>query len=98
MKHANHKMHANSLAAYATSDFNARERAILRILVGSSCPLTDREIMERLGYTDPNSTRPRVTELVKSGVLRECGKVEDQTTHKPVRTVGLATTLQETLA
>jgi hypothetical protein len=98
MKHRTHAMHANSLAAYATSDFGDRERAILRILLGSSCPLCDREIMERLSFTDPNKVRPRVTEMIKAGILRECGNVPDAQTHRAVRTVGLATTMQETLA
>lgn len=86
-------LHQNSLAAYDTGReelFSAREIAILSFLKSNPCgnvPKTDREIMKGLGFTDPNSVRPRITELIKSGVLAEEGSVECQTTRKQVRLV-----------
>ena len=37
-------------------------------------PMTSEEIMERLGYTNPNSVRPRLSELKESGLIEACGK------------------------
>lgn len=88
-------IHANSLAAYDAGReelFSARELAILAFLKSApfgmeNVPRTDREIMTALGFTDMNSVRPRITELIKDGVLAEEGSVECQTTLKQVRLV-----------
>ena len=50
---------------------------------------TDREIMTRMGYTDPNSVRPRITELVDTKMLIEKDSTKCKTTGKTVRVVGL---------
>lgn len=86
-------MHVNSLAAYDSGRrelFSARELAILDFLKSNpfgNVPRTDREIMKGLGFSDMNSVRPRITELIKDGVLAEEGSVEDETTGKWVRLV-----------
>lgn len=36
--------------------------------------MTSDEIMDKLGYTDPNSVRPRLTELKQMGKVEACGK------------------------
>lgn len=42
-----------------------------------------------LGFVDPNSVRPRLTELIGDGILEEAGSVSDPITHKTVRVVRL---------
>lgn len=37
-------------------------------------PMTVDELMDKLGYTDPNRVRPRLTELKKAGALRAVDK------------------------
>ena len=50
---------------------------------------TDREIQVALGFTEPNSVRPRLTELKKRGLIKECDVVIDSLTHKRVRKVAI---------
>jgi hypothetical protein len=92
-------MHANSLLAWRDLDVGERCKAILEVYRLSSVPLCDREIAERLGFTDMNAVRPRITELIKKHhKLMECGAVVDSVTGKTVRTVGLIAPRQTTLA
>lgn len=35
--------------------------------------LTDREIAKKLGFSDPNKVRPRRNELMKQGIIKDCG-------------------------
>lgn len=98
MKHASHRMHANSLGCWHDLDTSEREALVLSVYAKSSVPLTDKEVMERLGFTDPNRVRPRCTGLRDAGVLKECGKAIDPESRKTVRTMCLAarqTTLAE---
>jgi len=80
------RLHPHSLAAQREEQpsFGPRLSAILEVF-GRHGGLTDREVMQRLGYTDPNTTRPRITELIKAGLLREIGSTEDRVTGKTVR-------------
>lgn len=66
-------VHVNSLAAYHSLNLGERAAQVLAVYVESLQPLTDREVMERLGFTDPNAVRPRVTDLVDAKLLEECG-------------------------
>ena len=75
-------VHANSLAAYHSLNLGERAAQVLSVYVESLQPLTDREVMERLGFTDPNAVRPRVTDLVDAKLLEECGS---DTTGRKVR-------------
>jgi len=89
-QHATHNMHDNSLEAYREElpKLHPRERDILGAVSHNwRGPWTDREIMRMLGFTDPNSVRPRITELLRAGLLVEGDKVKDSTTGKTVRTV-----------
>ena len=43
--------------------------------------------MKRLGYSDPNAVRPRITELIKKGFLEESGVIVCAFTKKRVRMV-----------
>lgn len=40
-------------------------------------PQTSDEVMARLGYQNPNSVRPRMTELMGAGHVRAVGKRRD---------------------
>lgn len=83
-------MHQNSLAAYyAERDagrLSRRARAVLAD-VQRNGPGTDRQIRDRMGFDDMNHVRPRITELVQAGELRETGRVVDPVTGKRVRVV-----------
>lgn len=77
----------NSLAAYYAGElglFSQRELAIIWAFkhIGDA---TDRDIMSWCSYTDMNSVRPRITELISCGVLYERGSVVCPVTHKSVR-------------
>ncbi len=50
---------------------------------------TDRHVCTFLGFTDMNSVRPRITTLIKRGLLEECGSMRDPLTGKRVRLVRL---------
>lgn len=79
-------MHANSIAAYDSSDFSERERAILDVYIANArYPLTDREVMTILGFADPNKVRPRITALIARSMLRDVCEVPDPQTGKTVR-------------
>ena len=88
------RIHEDSRLSYAEGLreglFSARELAILCVLESARSPLEDREIMEALRYTDMNAVRPRITELVKAGVLEERGTTIDGVTRKTVRMVQIA--------
>lgn len=83
--HTAHALHANSLSAFDSLDINKRESLILSAYALARAPMTDRECMTALGFTDMNAVRPRVTSLVASGYLWECGVVRDETTGRRVR-------------
>lgn len=86
-------IHINSLRAFMQGSdelFGKRHRQIIGIFRRSPGPRTDREIMIALGFSDPNSCRPRITELVETGVLVEYGETECPITKKTVRLVTLA--------
>ena len=55
---------------------------------------TDRQVMEALGFTDMNSVRPRINDMMKMGLLIEVGSRNDTLTGKRVRIVGLKTSRQ----
>lgn len=81
------KLHENSLSAYYAGRLEVFPRRTVEILgalsqVGRA---TDRQVCEHLGFTDMNAVRPRLTELVKSGVVEEVGRVLDPTTDRHVR-------------
>jgi hypothetical protein len=94
MQHAEHQMHSNSLAAYSQEceKLDERKKAILDVVFGIGEALTDREICMLLGFSDMNSVRPRITELVQAGRLIELKKIKDATTGKSVRIVSLNNT------
>lgn len=76
--HISHEMHENSLEAYRSSAPMRQTRAqvILSWIAGRG-PVTDRQVMLGLGFSDPNKVRPRITELVDIGDLVECGRIRE---------------------
>jgi hypothetical protein len=58
---------------------------------------TDRQIKDYLNLPDMNGVRPRVTELIKLGLLREHDSVKCDVTDKTVRRVALAQPNKEQL-
>lgn len=47
-------------------------------------PMTARECARKLGFTDLNAVKPRITELCQKGYLRACGKAYDELTQRRV--------------
>ncbi len=84
-QHATHEVHQNSRAAWAILDAKSRTERIFAVYRDSQQPLTDRDVLGRLGLFDMNHVRPRITELVDKGKLAEVGKMRDKTTGMTVR-------------
>jgi hypothetical protein len=94
-------MHEHSLEAHTierdSGRLSRRAQAIMALYVrihDHAKPfiengITDREAMDFLYFKDMNSVRPRITELIKSGKLEECGSMLDPATNKRVRLVRL---------
>lgn len=85
------RIHANSLLSYYSGErtlFSKREQDVL-LAVRAQGKATDREIMLSLQFSDMNSVRPRISELVEDGVLEEVGSQADPVTGKTVRIVAL---------
>ena len=59
-----------------------RAEAILAVLRASPAPLTARQIVYKMGLSDMNSVRPRLTELWNAGKVRIVGKAKDGMTGK----------------
>jgi hypothetical protein len=80
-------VHANSVKTYHESREKLSERAeeVLAVYVHSGVKMTDREVMRALLYSDMNAVRPRISELIDLGLLRECGKRVDSVTGRHVR-------------
>lgn len=90
MTHAAHRMHENSLSAYHAEEtkLSARAQAILDWITVHG-PHTDREVMRGMGFTDMNSVRPRITELIEMAKLMQVGDVRCPVTNKLVRRVDI---------
>lgn len=87
-RHSHHRMHAHSTEAYRFAQGQLSKRAgDVLAWVQNHGQATDRDVMHGLGFTDPNSVRPRITTLVESGLLVEVGERQDSQTHKTVRVV-----------
>ncbi len=66
-------IHKNSTDAYAALPLAKREREVLNVLATIGGSASDRYIAFRMGSMDPNYSRPRITGLLKRGILREAG-------------------------
>ncbi|MBC5786767.1 hypothetical protein [Clostridium facile] len=61
----------------------ASRRAIILQTLGNG-EMTSREIATKLGYTDMNAVRPRITELMQMGKIIVCGSTFDPVTGRAV--------------
>ena len=81
-------IHANSIAAYHSSGLMISRRAQMVIdWVRANGQATDRQVMRGLGFVEPGAVRPRITELIGIGALREVGSTRCPATGKTVRLV-----------
>lgn len=96
--HAHHEMHDNSLAAWRSeeSKLSTRAQAIYDWIFAHG-PVTDREVMRGMGFTEPNAVRPRITELIDQHRLMEVGDVRCPITGKTVRRVDIRRARQGSL-
>ena len=74
--------HETRRKAYENAPSELRRKVILKALEDDE--LTAREIMTRLGFADPNTVRPRITELIKLGEIEACGKKTDSVSGRTV--------------
>ena len=77
--------HNNSMLSSRQVERFNRRRMILEAYDKSDTPLTDRQVVDIIGFRDMNSARPRITELVEEGILKEVDSIEDHLTHRTVR-------------
>lgn len=84
-------MHDNSLEAYRSEKhkLSAREAVILTYMRSVGRAVSDREIMQGLGFSEPNMCRPRVNELLKQGLIVRTGNAVCKVTRKSVRICGV---------
>lgn len=61
----------------------ATRRSIILAALGDE-ELTAREILKRIGFSDMNFVRPRLTELMQSGKVEAAGKKWDKITERNV--------------
>lgn len=77
-----------SLDALKASGTKLRRRyEVFNVFETAGRPLTDRVVMQVLGFKEPNAVRPRVTELRNDGLLVEVWKVWCEETKRHVRTL-----------
>lgn len=81
-------IHRNSKLSYEEIRHNLgdRQRTVLEA-VEYLRVATDRDVLNYLCLTDMNQVRPRITELIKKGVVQEVGNVRCVTTDRKVRQV-----------
>lgn len=68
--------------SHGKTDKKTRKDQILTALKAG--PMTARCVMQVLGYSDLNSVRPRLTELVHEGYVVEAGTVWDPISERKV--------------
>lgn len=83
-------VHANSIECFHALEPKLSKRAeLIYAWLESHGPRTDREVMRGMGFTDMNSVRPRISELIDLNKLMEVGDVVCPVTHKTVRRVDI---------
>jgi|11BtaG_2_1085332.scaffolds.fasta_scaffold07458_6 hypothetical protein len=81
-------IHKNSKLSYEEikHSLGDRQRAVLEA-VEYLRVATDRDVLNYLCLNDMNQVRPRITELIKKGVVQEIGNVRCTTTDRQVRQI-----------
>jgi hypothetical protein len=72
---------ANRNESHRRTDRLTRSQKILEHWDGI---MTAREIGIKMGYSDLNAVKPRISEMVRCGILREAGKKYDKLTERNV--------------
>ena len=87
--HEQHEMHENSLGTYRQEGLKLSDRArqIYQFMIGQHEALTDRQVQAAMGFAERGHVQPRISDLVKVGLLVEVDKVNCSVTGKPVRRV-----------
>ena len=90
-------VHPNSIKAHREEAprLSARSQKIVWAFAGWHTPRTDRQVMRELCYKERNHVQPRITELIKAGVLEEAGKIKCEETGKTVRQVQYVRELEQ---
>ena len=79
-------VHENSMESFDKLDRASRRKVVLEVYIKSPSPMTDRQVAEKLSFSDMNKVRPRITELVQEGQLFEMlEKHYDTVTKRNVR-------------
>ena len=68
------------------AEISPRQGKILDLLRGGLV-WTDRQVTAALGFDERNAVQPRITELIKAGLVAEVGKTKCNITGKRVRVV-----------
>jgi predicted HTH transcriptional regulator len=90
VSHVAHRLHDNSLSAYRAEEAQLSKRAEAVLdWIKVNGPRTDRQVMQGMGFSEPNAVRPRITELIDAGKLMEVAHVRCPITGKTVRVVDL---------
>jgi hypothetical protein len=84
-EHFGHVIHDNSIETFHSIDREKRREMVFRVYEESYEPLSDRDVATRLNFSDMNSARPRISELILSHRLKEVGNRKDSVTGKTVR-------------
>tara|TARA_X000001382_G_scaffold127171_1_gene114693 strand:- start:120 stop:392 length:273 start_codon:yes stop_codon:yes gene_type:complete len=82
-------VHENSLNCYYQErpKLSKRAKHIHNFFCEAQGVYTDRQVQVEMGFDEPNNVRPRITELIKAGMLEEVGKAKCNVTGKSVRMV-----------
>lgn len=81
-------VHYNSITAYRSEAGRISKRAQrVKDWLQDNGPATDRQVAQGLGFSDMNAVRPRITELLDRGEVRETGSTRCPTTGKNVRRI-----------
>lgn len=67
--------------SYITTPTDRRKKLILSVMTQ---PMTARQIAYKLGFSDLNAVKPRLTELVKAGKVEVIDKAYDNATKRRV--------------
>jgi predicted HTH transcriptional regulator len=88
------QVHKHSLAAYNqlrnSQQTKLKWAKILGLLINSP-PMTDKQISTALGYAHYSAVQPRISDLIKEGILEECGEIKCPESGLPVRLVRIKT-------
>lgn len=71
----------NRLEAYLDRPVSRKKDILLAL---GDKEMTARQVMEKLGYKDPNTVKPRIHELVEEGILEAVSSTADHVTGKSV--------------